>query len=149
MRCEAAVNQRASQVHRPQLIYLTPQRCNRARGLHEEECTRQTIARSSDVQASTTISCSMRRSRVRFDAGRFDLPIGSGNEETETEVASETEGDRTTYRLRETQFDQAPERVRLYETTFAAEAVELQRAQGAAAVLNRRQLANFDDVRQR
>jgi hypothetical protein len=63
-------------------------------------------------------------------------------------VAGKSQRDRATYWLREAQFDQAPERVGLYETILAAEAMEMQGAQGAAAVLNRGYLVNFHYVRQ-
>jgi hypothetical protein len=62
-------------------------------------------------------------------------------------VAGEAEGDRAPYRLREAQFEQAPECVGLHETTLAPEAVEVQRSQSAAAMLHQRQLADVHDLR--
>jgi len=62
-------------------------------------------------------------------------------------MAGDAKGDRTPYRLREAQFDQASERVGLCETTLAAEAMEVQRSQSAATMLHRRQLADVSDLR--
>lgn len=70
----------------------------------------------------------MRRSRTRSNAGRFGSGIGSRDEEAEAEVAGKAPGDRTPHRLREAQFDQAPERIGLCETTLATETVEAQRS---------------------
>jgi hypothetical protein len=43
-------------------------------------------------------------------------------------VAGKAQGDRTPHRLREAQFDQAPERVGLCETILATEVEEAQRS---------------------
>ncbi len=86
----------------------------------------------------------MRCSRARLSLDV--LAIRGRDEKAETEVAGESKGERSVYRLREAQFKQAAQRIRLCETALAAEAVEVQRAQSAAAEWRRRQLANFDDL---
>lgn len=53
-------------------------------------------------------------------------------------MASEAQSNGTARWLREAQFKQAPACVRLNQTTLAAEAVEVQRAQGAATEPDRR-----------
>lgn len=63
-------------------------------------------------------------------------------------MAGEAEAEEAADRCSEADFEKAAKCARSHEAALAAEAVEVRRAQGAAAVLNGGQLARFDDLRQ-
>jgi len=62
-------------------------------------------------------------------------------------MAGKAERERSAHWPRKAQLKTATEGVGLHETVLTSEAVKVQRAEGAAAVLNHGQFAIFDDVR--